>query len=88
VRAAEVMDEPTPMNLGAGFEIKIKDVAEKIVQLTGFKGGIAWDATKPDGQPRRSLDTSRAKELMGWQAQVGFDEGLKRTIEWFRSQQR
>ncbi|MCC6428889.1 MAG: GDP-L-fucose synthase [Phycisphaerales bacterium] len=85
VRAAEVMDEPTPMNLGAGFEIKIKNLVELIVKLTGFKGGITWDATKPDGQPRRCLDTSRALDLMGWKAQVGFEEGLKRTIEWYRS---
>ncbi len=84
VRATEAMDEPTPMNLGAGFEIKIKDLVELIVRLTGFTGGITWDPTKPDGQPRRCLDTSRALKLMGWKAQVGFEEGLKRTIDWYR----
>ena len=85
VRAAEIMDEPTPMNLGAGFEIKIKDLVELIVRLTGFKGGITWDSTKPDGQPRRCLDTSRAIKLMDWKAQIGFEEGLKKTIEWYRA---
>jgi GDP-L-fucose synthase len=84
VRAAEMMDEPTPINLGAGFEIKIKDLVELIVKLTTFKGGIVWDSTKPDGQPRRCLDTSRAEKLLGWKAAVGFEEGLKRTIEWYR----
>lgn len=85
VRAAEVMEEPTPMNLGAGFEITIKDLVELIVKLTGFEGGITWDPTKPDGQPRRCLDTSRAIKLMDWKATVGFEEGLKRTIEWYRA---
>jgi GDP-L-fucose synthase len=88
VRAAEAMDEPTPMNLGAGFEITIKSLVELIVRLTGFKGRIEWDASKPDGQPRRCLDTSRAAELMGWRAKVGFEEGLERTIEWYRGSRR
>lgn len=86
VRAAEVMDDPTPINLGAGFEIKIKALVELIVRLTGFKGRIDWDPTKPDGQPRRCLDTARAEKLLGWKAQVGFEEGLRRTIEWWRGQ--
>ncbi|MFN0010721.1 MAG: GDP-L-fucose synthase family protein [Phycisphaerales bacterium] len=85
VRAAEVVDEPTPINLGAGFEITIKDLVELIVKLTGFSGGIEWDHTKPDGQPRRSLSTSKAEKMLGWKAQVGFEEGLKRTIEWWRA---
>ncbi|MFG0274616.1 MAG: GDP-L-fucose synthase family protein [Phycisphaerales bacterium] len=84
VRAAEVMEDPTPINLGAGFEITIKDLVELIARLTGFEGEIRWDATKPDGQPRRCLDTSRAKRLLGWTAQVGFEEGLRRTIDWWR----
>lgn len=84
VRATEVMNEPTPINLGNGSEIKIKDLVELIVKLTGFKGGITWDATKPDGQPRRCLDTERASKLLSWRAQMGFEEGLKRTIEWYR----
>ena len=85
IRAAEVMNEPTPINLGAGFEITIKDLVELIVRLTGFKGAITWDATKPDGQPRRSLSTDRGEQLLGWKALVGFEEGLKRTIEWYRA---
>lgn len=84
IRATEMMNEPTPINLGNGSEIKIKDLVELIVKLTGFKGGIAWDSTKPDGQPRRCLDTERASKLLNWRAQMGFEEGLKRTIEWYR----
>lgn len=84
IRAAEVMSEPTPINLGAGFEIKIKDLVELIVKLTGFGGKIVWDPTKPDGQPRRQLSVERAAQLLGWRAQVSFEEGLKRTIAWFR----
>jgi GDP-L-fucose synthase len=84
VRATEVMDDPTPINLGAGFEITIKDLVELIVKLTGFNGGIVWDATKPDGQPRRCLSTEKASKLLNWRAQMGFEEGLKRTIEWYR----
>ncbi|MEM1330312.1 MAG: GDP-L-fucose synthase [Planctomycetota bacterium] len=84
VRACEIMREPTPINLGTNFEISIRDLVELIVRLTGFEGAIEWDATKPDGQPRRKLDVSRAKELLGWEAQVGFEEGLRNTIAWFR----
>ena len=83
VRAAEAMDDPTPINLGAGFEITIKDLVELIVKLTGFEGDIRWDSTKPDGQPRRCLDTSRGKQHLNWQAQVSFEEGLRNTIDWF-----
>lgn len=85
LRAAESMDDPTPINLGASFEITIKDLVELIVRLTGFKGRIEWDATKPDGQPRRCLDTSRAQKLLNWKAQVSFEEGLRRTIAWYRA---
>jgi GDP-L-fucose synthase len=85
VRAAETMNEPTPINLGAGFEIKIKDLVELIVKLTGFKGNIVWDHTKPDGQPRRCLDTARAAKLLDWRAQVGFEDGLRQTIDWYRA---
>ena len=93
LRAAEAMDEPTPINLGAGFEITIKDLSELIVRLTGLadasKEGeaIRWDPSKPYGQPRRCLDTTRAKELLAWQAQTGFEKGLKKTIEWYRGHQ-
>ena len=83
VLAARGYDAPDPVNLGAGFEITIRDLAEKIQAMTGFEGELVWDASKPNGQPRRCLDTSRAKELFGFEAKVGFDEGLKRTIEWY-----
>ena len=72
------------MNLGAGFEISIKDLVELIVKLTGFKGKIIWDSTKPDGQPRRCLDTSKAKREFGFKARTQFEEGLKKTIEWYK----
>jgi GDP-L-fucose synthase len=72
-----------PVNLGAGFEITIKDLVEKIRGLVGYEGRIIWDTTKPDGQPRRQLDTSRAQQLFGFKAVVGFDEGLRRTVDWF-----
>ncbi len=86
LRAAEVMEEPTPINLGTGMEITIKDLVELIARLTGFAGEIRWDATKPDGQPRRCLDTKRAEKLLQWRAKVGFEEGLRRTIEWWRGE--
>lgn len=85
VRAAEAMDDPAPINLGTNMEITIRALVELIAALTGFQGEIRWDATKPDGQPRRCLDTERAADLLGWRAKVGFEEGLRRTIEWFRS---
>ena len=84
LRAGEAMDDPTPINLGASFEIKIKDLVELIVKLTGFKGAITWDATKPDGQPRRCLSTEKASKLLNWRAQISFEEGLKKTIDWYR----
>ncbi|UCC99524.1 MAG: GDP-L-fucose synthase [Phycisphaerales bacterium] len=82
---AEKYDGPDPVNLGAGFEITIKELAEKIKDMTGFAGKIVWDTTQPDGQPRRCLDTSRAKELFGFEAQTPFDEGLCKTIEWWKT---
>lgn len=85
LRAAEVKDDPEPINLGAGFEITIKDLVELIVKLTGFAGRIEWDSTKPDGQPRRCLDTSLAEKRLGWKARVGFEDGLRRTIDWYRA---
>lgn len=86
VTATEKLDTPDPINLGTNMEITIKDLAEMIAKLCRFKGKIEWDPTQPDGQPRRCLDTSKAKDAMGWQAKVGFEEGLKRTIEWFEAQ--
>ena len=82
--ATEKYNESEPVNLGAGFEITIKELAEKIVDMTGFKGEIVWDTTKPDGQPRRCLDTTRAYEKFGFRAEMNFDEGLRRTIEWYK----
>ena len=83
--ATEKYDGPDPVNLGAGFEITIKDLVEKIKDLTGFQGEIVWDTNQPDGQPRRCLDTSRAKDFFGFEAQMPFDEGLRKTIEWWKA---
>lgn len=82
--ATERYNKPEPVNIGAGFEIKIKDLVKLIAELTGFKGGIRWDTSKPDGQPRRRLDVSKAKQEFAFEAKVDFREGLKRTIEWYR----
>lgn len=83
--AAERYDGPEPVNLGAGVEISIKNLAEKIRQFSGFEGRIVWDTSKPDGQPRRCLDTSRARQLFGFEAQMSFDQGLRETIDWWKS---
>lgn len=83
LRAAEVMEDPTPVNLGTGAEITIRDLVALIARLSGFTGEIRWDASKPDGQPRRCLDTERAEQLLGWRAVVGLEEGLRRTIDWY-----
>jgi GDP-L-fucose synthase len=81
--AAERYDESEPVNLGADFEIKVKDLVDHIVRLVGFKGEIVYDRTKPDGQPRRRLDTTRAREKFGFQAATPFEEGLRKTIDWY-----
>jgi GDP-L-fucose synthase len=86
VRAAEEMEEPTPINLGTNREITIRDLVGLIAKLVGFEGEIRWDSTKPDGQPRRCLDVTRAHEQLGWAAAVPFEEGLRRTIDWWRSE--
>lgn len=83
--AAERYDKPDPVNLGAGFEITIRDLATLIADLTGFTGEIVWDITKPDGQPRRCLDVSRAEREFGFRAKTGFKDGLRATIEWYRN---
>ncbi|MCK4851439.1 MAG: GDP-L-fucose synthase, partial [Phycisphaerae bacterium] len=82
--ATERYDDSDPVNLGAGFEITIGDLAEKIKELTGFEGELVWDTSKPDGQPRRCLDTSRARERFGFVAEMPFEQGLKQTIAWWR----
>lgn len=83
VAAAAGYDDPEPVNLGNGREITIKALAELICELCGFTGELKWDATKPDGQPRRCLDTSRAKERFGWSAKTEFRDGLSATIAWY-----
>jgi len=84
VLATEKYNKADPVNLGAGFEISIKDLAELICELACFDGEIEWDTSMPDGQPRRCLDTSRAKEEFGFEAKTDFREGLRSTIEWYR----
>jgi len=83
VLATERYDSPDPVNLGSGREISIRDLVELIARLTGFDGKIEWDTTKPNGQPRRCLDTTRARERFGFTAQTDFEEGLRRTIAWY-----
>lgn len=85
VLAAAKYDGAEPVNLGAGFEMRIVDLAGKVQQLTGYHGRLTWDATRPDGQPRRMLDTSRAAAAFGFRAEVGFDEGLRRTVAWYEA---
>jgi GDP-L-fucose synthase len=87
ILASERYDGAEPVNLGTGFEISIRDLVELIAELTGFQGKIVWDTSKPNGQPRRCLDTNRAAELFGFRAQTSFREGLQRTIDWYRSNQ-
>jgi GDP-L-fucose synthase len=84
VLASEHYDDPEPVNLGSGLEMSIKELVELIADLTGFKGRLVWDTTKPDGQPRRCLDTTLAEQAFGFRAQTNFREGLKRTIDWYR----
>ena len=86
ISAAEKYNGSEPVNLGSGYEISIKDLAEMVVRLTGYSGTIAWQTDKPNGQPRRGLDVTRAREYFGWQAWVPFEEGMRRTIEWYQTQ--
>jgi nucleoside-diphosphate-sugar epimerase len=85
VRATEICNDSFPINIGTGREITIADLAALIARLCGFTGGIVWDVSRPDGQPRRRLDTTRAASTLGWQATVDLEEGLRRTIAWWRS---
>ncbi len=82
--ATEKYEESEPVNIGSGMEISIQELVEKIAGFTGFSGSIVWDAGKPDGQPRRCLDTSRAYKAFGFKAKTNFDDGLKNTIQWYR----
>lgn len=85
ILAAEKYNKPDPVNLGTGLEISIKELVKLIVKLSGFKGKIIWDKTKPDGQPRRCLDTTRARKEFGFKAKTKFEAGLKKTIEWYNT---
>ncbi len=84
VAATEKIETPQPINLGTGQEITIRDLVTLIAKLCDYKGRIEWDASKPDGQPRRCLDTSRAEKTLGWRANTSFEDGLRATIEWWR----
>ncbi len=82
--ATEFYNSSEPVNIGSGQEISIMDLAKLIARLTGYEGRLVWDTSKPNGQPRRALDTSRALDYFGWQAKVPFEEGLRQTIDWYR----
>jgi len=82
--ASERYNGSEPVNLGSGYEISIKDLAESIARLTGFEGKLVWDTSKPNGQPRRGLDVTRAEKSFGFRARMDFDEGLRRTIDWYK----
>ena len=84
--ATQKYNSSEPVNIGSSFEISIKDLTETIARLTGFNGSIRWDSTKPNGQPRRKLDTTRAREAFGFEAKTDFEEGLKRTIAWYANE--
>ena len=86
VLGAERYDSAEPVNLGVGREITIRELVKLIVQLTGFEGDVRWETSKPDGQPRRALDTSRARDLFGFEAKMSFEDGLRRTIDWYVQQ--
>ena len=85
VLATERYDGPEPVNIGSGSEITIRDLVQFIAQLTGFHGAVRWDASKPDGQPRRCLDVTRAEREFGFRATTSLRDGLARTIDWYRS---
>ena len=85
ISAMENLEDPRPVNIGTGNEIKIFDLVNMIADEMGFKGNIVWDKTKPDGQPRRCLDTSRAKELFGFEARTSLQDGIRKTLEWYES---
>jgi len=84
ILATEKYDKPEPVNLGSGFEISIRDLADLIAKLTGFKGHITWDTSRPDGQPKRLFDSSKAEKEFGFKAKTNFEEGLRKTIEWYK----
>jgi GDP-L-fucose synthase len=83
LQATEKYDKAEPVNLGSGVEIGIRDLAEKIARIVGYRGAIRWDTAQPNGQPRRCLDVTRAEREFGFHARTPFDEGLQRTVEWY-----
>jgi GDP-L-fucose synthase len=85
VLAAELHDATEPLNLGNNREITIRETAETIARVVGFTGDLVWDSTKPDGQPRRRVDASRAEAALGWHAHTSFEQGLRETVEWYLS---
>lgn len=85
LRAAEVMTEPTPINLSSGQEVSIRELAELVAKLAGYQGRTVWDTSKGDGQPRRCLDNSRAKQLLDWHPRTTLEEGLRRTVQWYQA---
>jgi len=87
VLALERYEKPEPVNLGSSSEISIKDLVSLITPLTGFEGHVVWDTTKPNGQPRRRLDTTRAERAFGFKARVPLKEGLRKTIDWYKATQ-
>jgi GDP-L-fucose synthase len=86
VLAAERYNDSEPVNLGSGMEISIKDLVKLIARLVGYEGTLIWDTSKPNGQPRRALDVSRARQAFGFQAGMNFEDGLRNTIEWYSHQ--
>jgi GDP-L-fucose synthase len=84
ILATQKYNSSEPVNLGSSFEISIKDLAEKIKDAVGFEGKVVWDRSKPDGQPKRKLDVSRARDEFGFESKVGFEEGLEKTVAWYR----
>jgi GDP-L-fucose synthase len=88
VDALEYYDDPDPVNLGAGFEIAMAELCRLIAKKVGFEGPVRWDSSQPNGQPRRMLDVSRAKERFGFSASTTLDEGLEETVAWYRAQKR
>ena len=84
VRAAGSLDDPAPINLGTGREVTMRDLADLVAKAAGFEGTFRWDPNRPDGQPRRSLDTSRAAEVLGWRATTSLEDGLAETVRWYR----
>jgi GDP-L-fucose synthase len=85
VLGAQLLNSSEPVNLGTGREISIRDLIELICKLMGYDGELVWETDKPNGQPRRCLDTTRAKELFGFEAQTSFEDGLRQTIDWYRA---